>query len=128
MRRPTTIAALTLGIVLLAAAPAWAVRPVKRDEAIPLMSSAPAARVAAASACTLPGWECGSIEVPIARSAPALGTTEVSYAIRPHDDQSRPAEGTTFAVAGPGEATINEFGGFIFPFAALGELTATRDL
>ena len=88
--------------------------------------SARTARVAATSPCSaLPGWECGSIEVPIARSNPALGTTEVSYAVRPHDDQSRPAEGTTLAVAGPGEATINEFGGFIFPFAALGDLTAT---
>lgn len=134
MRRPTTLTALTLGIAILATAPAVAARPMKGDESMRLVPkmyqpSARTARVAATSPCSaLPGWECGSIEVPIARSNPALGTTEVSYAVRPHDDQSRPAEGTTLAVAGPGEATINEFGGFIFPFAALGDLTATRDL
>lgn len=134
MRRPTTIAALTLGLMLLLAAPALAVHP--RGEEMPRTPlraprgpAAPSARAAAASECdALPGWDCGSVEVPVDRDHHALGTTEVSYAVRPHDDQGVPTAGTTLVADGPGGATVTGFGSFFFPFSALGDLTATHDI
>jgi pimeloyl-ACP methyl ester carboxylesterase len=123
------LAAFTLALAI--AAPASAMDRRTDHPVLPAAlrpPSAPAARIAATSACqALPGWECGSIDVPIDRTDPALGTTEVSYAVRPHDDQSRPAEGTTLVADGPGSPTVTDFGGFFFPFSALGDLTTTHD-
>ena len=112
--RSILCATLTLCFVVLTAAPA------------PAMHSRSAVQTPVCD--ELPGWECRSIEVPIDRAHPQRGTTGVSYAFRPHDDRTAPTEGTTMVADGPGTSHINGFGAFLFPFSALGDLTATHDM
>ena len=131
--RPSTLT--TLALTLVIAAPAAAADRRADRAVLPPTVRPPAAHTlaraaaAAGSECdALPGWRCDSIEVPIDRTDPSLGTTPVAYAIRLHDDQSRPAAGTTLISDGPGGATLTDFGGFFFPFSALGDLTTTHDM
>jgi pimeloyl-ACP methyl ester carboxylesterase len=50
---------------------------------------------------------CGSIEVPLDRANPSLGTTEVAFALVPRRDRSRPSLGTIVPnPGGPGAAVI----------------------
>ena len=51
---------------------------------------------------------CGSIEVPMRRADPALGTTRVAFAVRTRGDTSRPPLGTIMAMdGGPGYASTS---------------------
>ena len=86
-----------------------------------------AAPAGAAPCPDLDGWQCHELTVPIAQDKPALGTTTIAYAVRPRDDQSRPAEGTTIASDAPGSPSIRNGAGY-FQFAAIPDLGATHDL
>ncbi|HEY7456370.1 MAG TPA: alpha/beta fold hydrolase, partial [Solirubrobacterales bacterium] len=49
---------------------------------------------------------CGKLTVPLWRGDPALGTTEIAFAVRPRSDRSRPSLGTILATdGGPGYAS-----------------------
>jgi pimeloyl-ACP methyl ester carboxylesterase len=51
-------------------------------------------------------FRCGHVRAPIRRAEPALGTTEVAFAIRPRSDRDRPSLGTIVAMdGGPGYAS-----------------------
>jgi pimeloyl-ACP methyl ester carboxylesterase len=85
------------------------------------------ASATAAPCPDLDGWDCGKVTVPISRSDPSLGTTTATYAFRPHDDQSRPAEGTTLVSDSPGGSTFPPAG--FLAFSALGDdLLKTHDV
>jgi pimeloyl-ACP methyl ester carboxylesterase len=75
----------------------------------------------------LPRAQCGSIQVPLHRAAPSLGTTEVAFALVPRRDSARPSLGTIVPnPGGPGAAVIGTSG----PNYARGlaPLLARRDL
>ncbi len=71
---------------------------------------------------------CGSVTVPLRRADPALGTTEIAFAVRPRGDRSRPSLGTVIAVdGGPGYSSTAA--PFVRSVAAmLGPLLERREL
>ncbi|MFD0855059.1 alpha/beta fold hydrolase, partial [Actinomadura adrarensis] len=55
----------------------------------------------------IPGAECGTVTVPLIRSAPDQGRITVAYALLRHRDRSRPAKGTVVAnPGGPGDSAM----------------------
>src|SRR3954466_15038112 len=72
------------------------------------------------------GVRCGAVTVPLDRSNPAAGTTDVAYALVPRTDTSRPALGTIVPnPGGPGQSTIASAGLYV---GALAPLRERRDL
>src|SRR3954452_23241286 len=72
------------------------------------------------------GVRCGAVTVPLDRSNPAAGTTDVAYALVPRTDTSRPALGTIVPnPGGPGQSTIASAGLYV---DALARLRKRRDL
>jgi len=73
-------------------------------------------------------FRCGHVAAPILRAEPALGTTRVAFAVRPHSDRARPSLGTIVAMdGGPGYAsTAAPFSRSLV--AALAPLLRRRDL
>ncbi len=54
----------------------------------------------------VPGFRCGSIEVPKYRSDPGRGSFDIGFAVRPRNDTDSPSQGAIFAVeGGPGYAS-----------------------
>lgn len=68
------------------------------------------------------GFRCGSIEVPVFRSGPDAGTTEIGFAVRSRRRAGEPAAGAIFAVeGGPGYSSTgsaNVFGKLFAPLLA----------
>ncbi|WP_242908214.1 alpha/beta fold hydrolase [Actinomadura terrae] len=55
----------------------------------------------------VPGAECGTLQVPLVRSRPEMGRTNVAYAVIRHRDTSRPAKGMfTVNPGGPGDSAF----------------------
>lgn len=55
----------------------------------------------------IPGAGCGTIQVPLVRSQPELGSTTVAYTLLRHTDRARPARGTVaLNPGGPGASAI----------------------
>ncbi len=54
----------------------------------------------------VPGFRCGTIEVPKFRSDPGRGSFEIGFAVRERNDAGEPSQGAIFAVeGGPGYAS-----------------------
>ncbi|MFN8112657.1 MAG: alpha/beta fold hydrolase [Solirubrobacterales bacterium] len=54
----------------------------------------------------VPGFRCGTIEVPKYRSDPGRGSFEIGFAVRKRNDADQPSQGAIFAVeGGPGYAS-----------------------
>jgi pimeloyl-ACP methyl ester carboxylesterase len=54
----------------------------------------------------MPGYRCGSVEVPLERADPSYGTTEIGFAVLPRRDRKSPSKGAFFMVeGGPGYAS-----------------------
>ena len=101
-----TLVALTLGLTLLMAAPAFAapLSPCKDDK----------------------GARCGTIKVPLHRSKPQGPKLEVHFRVYPRTHRSRPElEPIVAAEGGPGYSTIGSASSYQF---MLGSLRAQRDL
>lgn len=63
---------------------------------------------------------CGSLELPVERSDPALGSTPIRFAVRPPTDRDRPPKATIFAVeGGPGYGSIGSARYYIHLFGPL---------
>src|SRR3954447_25586524 len=72
-----------------------------------------------------PGARCGSIAVPLDRSNPAAGTTDIGYVLMSHTDTTQPSLGTIVPnPGGPGNATTS----FAPYTAAFAPLLDRRDL
>jgi pimeloyl-ACP methyl ester carboxylesterase len=68
----------------------------------------------------VPGFRCGSIEVPFERADPSLGETAIGFAVRPRDDRSEPSRGAIFAVeGGPGYSSTGTANAFTKLFGPL---------
>lgn len=68
----------------------------------------------------LPRARCGTIEVPLDRANPGLGTTKVAFALVARREASRPSMGTLVPnPGGPGAATIEGPGAYAELFAPL---------
>jgi pimeloyl-ACP methyl ester carboxylesterase len=96
-----------------------------------LALSAPAPAAVKLHSCDLGAarpLRCGHITVPLRRADPALGTTEVGFALRPRSDRRQSSLGTIVAVdGGPGYAsTAAEYVRSVQ--AALAPLLRRRDL
>jgi pimeloyl-ACP methyl ester carboxylesterase len=93
------------------------IRPIGRRRAGPLaallalalLSPAPAAAKVPLRRCDLGAGKllrCGSIEVPLRRSVPSLGSTRIGFAVRIRGERDRPSLGTLLAAdGGPGYAS-----------------------
>src|SRR3954452_16013273 len=93
--------------------------------AVALLSFALTATARAAAPCP-PGARCASVTVPLDRTNPLAGTTDVAYALFPRTDTSRPALGTIVPnPGGPGESTTAAAGLYT---GGLAPLRARRDL
>jgi pimeloyl-ACP methyl ester carboxylesterase len=95
-----------------------------------LLTAPPAHSAPALSPCTglakAPGARCGTVQVPLDRSNPALGTTNVAFALISRRDPATPSEGTVlFNPGGPGNAPIAQTADLAETFAPL---LATHDL
>lgn len=54
----------------------------------------------------VPGFRCGTIEVPKYRSDPGRGSFEIGFAVRERNDADQPSQGAIFAIeGGPGYAS-----------------------
>ena len=74
----------------------------------------------------VPGFRCGSIQVPFERSDPSYGTTRIEFAVRRRDDRRRPSLGTIFAQeGGPGYGSTGTANAYTKLFA---DLLRRRDL
>jgi pimeloyl-ACP methyl ester carboxylesterase len=74
----------------------------------------------------VPGFVCGSIRVPFERSDPSYGMTRIEFAVRRHDDRSRPPLGTIFAQeGGPGYGSTGTANAYTKLF---GDLLRRHDL
>ena len=63
---------------------------------------------------------CATLEVPLERADPSLGTTEIRYAVRPRSERSRPSLGTIFAAeGGPGYGSIPSARSYVNLFGPL---------
>src|SRR5689334_1046507 len=101
---------LTVTAVCAASAPALgATAPQRAGPDQPTTSGASGAGVTpttCSDAATQPGWQCGSISVPLDRAHPAAGSIPIGFAVFPHTDQSAPAAEPVFVTdGGPGDAT-----------------------
>jgi pimeloyl-ACP methyl ester carboxylesterase len=74
----------------------------------------------------IPQARCGSVEVPLDRANPGLGSTTVAFALLPRRNASVPSEGTIlFNPGGPGDPTIANAAGLA---ARFGSALERRDL
>jgi pimeloyl-ACP methyl ester carboxylesterase len=81
---------------------------------------------AQADTSCLPGAQCGTVTVPLDRTNPSAGTTDIAYALLPRTDASRPRLGTIAPnPGGPGDSTIANAGLYT---TALAPLRTRRDL
>jgi pimeloyl-ACP methyl ester carboxylesterase len=72
------------------------------------------------------GARCGTVQVPLDRGNPGLGTTDIGFALLSRRDPATPSEGTVlFNPGGPGVAPIAQAANLAEKFAPLLE---TRDL
>jgi pimeloyl-ACP methyl ester carboxylesterase len=68
----------------------------------------------------VPGFRCGSIEVPFERADESLGETTIGFAVRPPDDRKAPSRGAIFAVeGGPGYSSTGTANAFTKLFGPL---------
>ena len=75
----------------------------------------------------LPTAQCGTLRVPLDRTNPSAGTTDISFALLPRRDQTKPSLGTIVPnPGGPGTATI-AFAGPLYA-AALAPILNRREL
>ncbi|GAA0242304.1 alpha/beta fold hydrolase [Cryptosporangium japonicum] len=113
---------------LLAAGCAAAPTPAAGAQLTPTVSTTTLnALVACPELPSLPTARCGRITVPRDREHPAEGTIQVSFALVPHTDTSRPGLGTIVPnPGGPGTSTIDLSGGLFAE--ALTPLLDRRDL
>ena len=95
-----------------------------------LLAAPPAHSAPVLTPCTgsakLPGARCGTVQVPLDRGNPGLGTTDVAFVLISRRDPATPSEGTVlFNPGGPGQSPSAEAAGLAEKFAALLE---SRDL
>ncbi|MGH2962602.1 MAG: alpha/beta hydrolase [Solirubrobacterales bacterium] len=68
----------------------------------------------------IPGFRCGSIEVPFEREEASLGKTKIGFAVRQRDDRDRPSRGAIFAVeGGPGYSSTGTANAYVKLFGNL---------